>query len=58
MSHIVLSKDNKGQNCIYFISDSTARLLPLSCFLCDKDFVSITAYNHLNYIQLLQTLQI
>jgi hypothetical protein len=58
MSHIVLSKDNKGQNCFYFISDSTARLLALSCFLCDKDFVSITAYNHLNYIQLLQTLQI
>ena len=58
MSHIVLSKDNKGKNCIYFISDSTARLLPLSCFLCDKDFVSIATYNPLNYIQLLQTLQI
>jgi hypothetical protein len=48
MSHIVLSKDNKGKNCIYFISDSTARLLAILAFLCDEEFVSIATYNPLN----------
>jgi hypothetical protein len=58
ISHLVLSKDNKGLNCIYFISDSTARLLALLAFLCDEEFFSISIYNPINYIQLLQTLQI